>query len=541
VQDEQALPQPRTKQRPLTKGRAPRTVKKAAPSQANKQAMDALKKRMEEDRRATKAGVVPENTPPPSPSPARHTAVPGTAVKAPASVVRPQSAVKMQSTPGTETSVLALQNFRRRPRQPSLLQMVQNPDLAATQIDDTTDFTLGSLGDEDDFAPHDEGTPLQLSKGKEVDVAPEPEGEVEQEQEQDRAQTPPPPPAATADDDDEFYGATPQKSTQQQQRQTRKRKSDALEESEIQVFRSSPSLPSPSRSLPDYNAIPATAAEDSHGDDEEAAAATMTASQQGRLVSDTYADPLSSSPPPPEDAISSPNSPAMSPSALRKSSRSGAGGPTVKKIKPLTTATLRAMLPKRRNQRRDEFDFSSSSHDVTSSAFEEEKRKRAKRTKKAVASKKTPQAAAAAAAATCTVKAAKKPTTSSRTYTRNNANIKNNKENKNPIHISSASASPHSSSSPSSPLSSLDNDVLAEGEEEEETADTSLETIKGPNTTTTTRRKKNKDDEEDGKLSEELRKVREKFIEVDDWEMEFESASLGAGHDGDGLDSSPWR
>ncbi|KAG9582437.1 hypothetical protein KCU97_g11058, partial [Aureobasidium melanogenum] len=153
------IPQPRTKQRPTTRGRPPRTVKKPAPSQANKDVMDKLKARMEEDRRATKAGVVPQSAPetqsqqaeravreatnndgdaalvparaaPRSPSPARQTAVPGTAVKAPASVVRPQSAVKMQSTPGAESSVLALQNFRRRARQPSLLQMVQNPELA---------------------------------------------------------------------------------------------------------------------------------------------------------------------------------------------------------------------------------------------------------------------------------------------------------------------------------------------------------------------------------------------------------------------------
>lgn len=513
-----AVPQPRTKQRPTTRGRPPRTVKKPAPSQANKDVMDKLKARMEEDRRATKAGIVPQSAPetqsqqaerrireatnndgdaamvparpaPRSPSPARQTAVPGTAVKAPASVVRPQSAVKMQSTPGAESSVLALQNFRRRARQPSLLQMVQNPELAGTPIDDTTDFTLGSLGDEDDFAPHDESTPLQVSKGRPIEIEQEPEEEVEdevvQDQEQEKAQTPEP---ALPNSDDEFYGATPQKMSQ---RQTRKRKSDAIEESEVQIVRSSPSLPSPSRSLAEreeYETIPATAPED----DEEPA---TTESQQRRLLSDTYAEPMSSSPPPDPISPTSPEqrrrTPALSPSAIRKSAR--AGGQQAKNVKPLTTATLRAMLPKRRAQRKDEFDFSSSSAlEASSSAFEDEKRKKA-RTKKSVAAKK---AAPAKVKKTTTT-----ATKASRTYARNN------KENNPIVELSSGSSS----------LSELNSDEL----EADETADTSIDTIKG-----------SKSDQ----ISDELRKAREKFAEIDNWDMEFESASLGAGGA-----SSPWR
>jgi hypothetical protein len=515
------ISQPRTKPRarPTTLGRrAPRTIKKPAPTKANTEAIAKLKERMEEDRRATKAGgvlqsapetkaqqaeraireatnnqgdaaLVPARPAPRSPSPARHTAVPGTAVKAPASVVRPQSAVKMQSTPGAESSVLALQNFRRRARQPSLLQMVQNPELAATPIDDTTDFTLGSLGDEDDFAPHDEGTPLQMSKGQPMDVDQEPEDEDEDEvmAEQEKAQTPEP---ALPDSDDDLYGATPVKTTQ---RQTRKRKSDAIEEPEVQIHRSSPSLPSPSHSYAEqeeHDAIPATAPEED--DDEEP---TVTASQQLRLYSDTYAEPMSSSPPP--DPISSSpaqprQTPVLSPSAIRKSAR--AGGQQTKKVKPLTTATLRAMLPKRRNQRKDEFDFTSSSaQEASSSAFEDEKRKKAK-TKKLTAAKKpaplkTKKPATAASKRT------------SRTYTRTD------KENDPVVHISSGSSS----------LSELNSDEV----EADETADTSIETIKGNNS--------------NEKISDEMRKAREKFAEVDDWEMEFESASLG--QEG----SSPWR
>lgn len=516
-----ARPQPRTKPRPrpTTLGRRPpRTVKKPAPTQANTEVMAKLKERMEEERRATKAGhvlqsaqetksqqaeravreatnnqgdaaLVPARPAPKSPSPARQTAVPGTAVKAPGSVMRPQSAVKMQSTPGAESSVLALQNFRRRARQPSLLQMVQNPELAATTIDDTTDFTLGSLGDEeDDFAPHDEGTPLQVSKGQPMDVDQETdeEAEIEVVTEQEKAQTPEP---ALPDSEDDLYGATPVKTSQ---RQTRKRKSDAIEESEIEINRSSPSLPSPPRSFADqedHEIIPATAPED---DDEEP---TISASQQRRLFSDTYADPMSSSPPP--DPISSSpaqsrQAPTLSPSAIRKSAR--AGGQQTKNVKPLTTATLRAMLPKRRNQRKDEFDFTSSSaQEASSSAFEDEKRKKA-RTKKLAATKK---------AAPAPLKSKKPPAAAkrtSRTYTRGD------KEN-NPVHISSGSSS----------LSELSSDEV----EADETADTSIDTIKG--------------NEPTEKISDELRKAREKFAEVDDWEMEFESASLGQEQ------SSPWR
>jgi hypothetical protein len=525
-----AKPQPRTKPRarPTTLGRRPpRTVKKPAATKANTEVMAKLKERMEEDRRITKAGGVLPSAPETrasteanaeavaklkermeedrraarakqqardaalrSPSPVRHTAVPGTAVKAPASVVRPQSAVKMQSTPGAESSVLALQNFRRRARQPSLLQMVQNPELAANIIDDTTDFTLGSLGDEeDDFAPHDEGTPLQVFKGQPMDVDQEPEDDDEDEDEvmaeQEKAQTPEP---ALPDSDEDLYGATPVKTSQ---RQNRKRKSDAIEQSEVQILRSSPSLPSPSHSFAeqeDYDPVPATAPED---DEEEP---TVTASQQRILFSDTYAEPMSSSPPP--DPISSSpaqprQTPALSPSAIRKSAR--AGGQQTKKVKPLTTATLRAMLPKRRNQRKDEFDFTSSSaQEASSSAFEDEKRKKAK-TKKLPAPKKSAPLKSKKPA----------PTTkrTSRTYTRND------KDNDPVVNISSGSSS----------LSELNSDEV----EADETADTSIETIKG-----------SKSDE---KISDELRKAREKFAEVDDWEMEFESASLGQEN------SSPWR
>ena len=67
----------------------------------------------------------------------------------PQPVAAPRSALKVQGTPGGDTSILALANFKRRPRQPSLLRMVQQ-----TSDDELSDF--------DDFNPDDESTPLQL-------------------------------------------------------------------------------------------------------------------------------------------------------------------------------------------------------------------------------------------------------------------------------------------------------------------------------------------------------------------------------------------
>ncbi|GME38565.1 uncharacterized protein LTHEOB_4105 [Neofusicoccum parvum] len=77
----------------------------------------------------------------------------------------PPSAVKAQGTPAADTSVLALSKFRRRPRQPSLLRMMQQSDVENEEdesVDEsglTLDYSLG------DFEPDHESTPLNLRKG----------------------------------------------------------------------------------------------------------------------------------------------------------------------------------------------------------------------------------------------------------------------------------------------------------------------------------------------------------------------------------------
>ena len=61
--------------------------------------------------------------------------------------------------PGTPSSILS--NFRRRPRQPSILQMMQADDgSSGLDDDDDDDDFLGGI------SPQDESTPLRRSKGK---------------------------------------------------------------------------------------------------------------------------------------------------------------------------------------------------------------------------------------------------------------------------------------------------------------------------------------------------------------------------------------
>lgn len=65
---------------------------------------------------------------------------------------------KVPGTPAYESSVLS--NFKRRPRQPSILQMMQAEDGALDLDDDNDDDFLGGL------SPGDESTPLNFARGK---------------------------------------------------------------------------------------------------------------------------------------------------------------------------------------------------------------------------------------------------------------------------------------------------------------------------------------------------------------------------------------
>ena len=470
-----------------------RTVKKAQ-TDAQRLAIEGLKKRMEADKRANAEGVSPHERKrqsvarapeaekqnqniaqavrKSSSSPAQ--AVPGTARKP------PQSALKVQSTPGVESSVLALANFRRRPRQPSLLQMVQQGELGQdTPGQDTTDFTLGS--DQDDFAPYDESTPLQTVKVQQAAVTA--------------------PPAAQEEDDDELYRLSPQPPN------PRKRKSDEMErEPEIEVIRSSPSrLTSPIPSEADLPGEPSTIPGTAPDEDEES-----SEPRRQQIHSDTFADPMSSSPPP---------VPSQSPHKVTEAAAKHARPPRrqatsplqarVSQQKALNTAALRALLPRRRiKQRRSDYDVPSSSDmgqassDIDEDADELAHRNRSRRLMKSskVPAAKTKSARKGHLSPITTKKPAAAKT--KRTYGR--ASGISDKENDS-----------------SSSLSELTSNQSTE--EREGTGDTSVETV-AP--------KKNK------RPISELQAAKAKFAEIDRWEMEFDSApSLGAA----GGDSSPWR
>ncbi|KAL8806958.1 MAG: hypothetical protein Q9200_004851 [Gallowayella weberi] len=75
-------------------------------------------------------------------------------IQLPTATVAPVQIAKTQATPMRENSVLATENFKRRPRQPSLLQIAQAHHAA---VDSEHDGTL------DDFNPDDESTPFGKS------------------------------------------------------------------------------------------------------------------------------------------------------------------------------------------------------------------------------------------------------------------------------------------------------------------------------------------------------------------------------------------
>lgn len=487
VQEEAVVAKPQ-------RGRRTRPApKKIARSAEDQKAMEALKRRMEAEKKGTHDvsepleednEVVPESQPTKSAAHSRRiTRSPSAPLRTvPGSAIRPASAVKMQSTPGGEHSVLALANFQRRKRQPSILQMVQQQE----SFDDTTDLTLQT---EDDFAPYDESTPLQVSK---------------QQQPADEAQQEP-----AVEDDDELYrlSVSPPRSS-------RKRKSGEMEgESEIQVIRSSPSSPlsSPAPSLPENpgDAVPATAPEGPDPDEDENGNESDTIQvQHSQPFSDTYAEPLSSSPPRPTPRSTQRSKPQPKPTRT--------GRNTSTKAKGLDTATLRALLPRRRVQaastargagaRRSSFDIPTSSDadvDVDSTNLSDEndasfqgRRPKSKKRPTNLNPKQAQQAKKKGTLSPVAKKTVPKPKPKprlSRTYGR----VSSDKENA--VVVSS--------------------DQESELDEPEDSLSPAVAAKKSVGAKA---------------RSAELERAREKFAVIDEWEMEFESNSLAGG-------SSPWR
>lgn len=146
--------------RPPT-GRQRAALSKIAREADHARAIEALKKR----RDAALAAQGGDQIQVPSPQPAKHTedARPPTRGKDTPAMSGAQTlpyglGSQEQGTPAIESSVLAIAKFKRRPRQPSILQLVQQQDNRAEEQDDNDDL--------DDFLPDDESTPFLVSQTK---------------------------------------------------------------------------------------------------------------------------------------------------------------------------------------------------------------------------------------------------------------------------------------------------------------------------------------------------------------------------------------
>ncbi|KAF1980196.1 hypothetical protein BU23DRAFT_495539 [Bimuria novae-zelandiae CBS 107.79] len=326
----------------------------------------------------------------------------------PAHGTRPPSAIKVGATPAHEKSILALTNFKRRARQPSLLRMVHQ----TTELADNDGENMDLYADDmDDFHPNAESTPLPKQQ-----AAPGKEG---------------------ATDSGVNLSSSSSRGT--------KRKLSPV----VQVPRSSPpyDLPSgpdlesrsPSPSLPDV--VRSTVEHQSQDEDEEAA--------EPSILSETMAPPMSSS----DYAADEIQDPATSPVAQKgrrgraPSARREEEDPEAEqddhprkskakqKSKPnkgISTAKLQALLPKRRTRAIHEDSYSASLIDSDEDELSMPPRRHAQLARKFAATKASKKPA----------RAAKKPTTAatatkgSKTYGRR---ISSDKENEGRVDVDDGS------------------------------------------------------------------------------------------------------
>jgi hypothetical protein len=256
--------------------------------------------------------------------------------ESPAHGTRPPSAIKVGATPAHEISILALTNFKRRARQPSLLRMVQQTtdveDNDESGLDDTSNF------DFDDFLPDAESTPLNLRK-----TVPEDE---------------------TRNDSGTHISSSGSRGV--------KRKLSPV----VQVPRSSPPYDPPSGADVESARSPSPSLPEVVSTREEVIEQTQ---DEPEPLSETYAPPMSSSP------VREFSRPLQSPAqtrprrgerpakkALNYEESDGEATETPAKAKraakakaqqTISTAQLKGLLPRRRNRNlrdRDEFDLESS-------------------------------------------------------------------------------------------------------------------------------------------------------------------------------------
>jgi hypothetical protein len=384
----------------------------------------------------------------------------------PAHGTRPPSAIKVGATPAHERSILALTNFKRRARQPSLLRMVHQ----TTDVEDNDDDDL-DLSDFEDckYYPHAYSSRLALTVFVCI-VHPNAES------------TPLPKPQTAA----RIEGATDSgvNLSSSSSRGTKRKLSPV-----VQVPRSSPPYDpppvpdvesrSPSPSLPDV--VRSTAEEENHDEGPERA--------EQEVFSETMAPPMSSSDYQVDD-VEEPQDSPVAPTRTRRKAASALQDqdeledeetdrprPSKGKKKPtrdngISTAKLQAFLPKRRTRATHEDSDSASPIDSDEDELSMPPRRHAQLARKIPAPKASKKS----------TRGAKKPTTAtskvpnaSRTYGRR---ISSDKE----------------------------NEGRAEADEEsDESGGTARET--------------------DDKPSANLEAMAKKFADIDEFDLDFESVS----------------
>lgn len=461
------------------------------------------------------------------------------------SISRPESVLKSQSTPAAETSVLALKNFKRRPRQPSMLAMVQQraasarPSAAHTQQateierDDSGASDLDDGDEDEEFAPDAEGTPLHLRKAKRTSAASQrmasPMAKV-----LERAHAGP-----KKRKSDDVESSVSSLSALRVKRQKSARCANEQDDTpqpeatpEVQVINSSPASTPPiepsitgrQQRLASAGFIVPSTHENAHvGAEEQIPLNDIPDDDGGAVRDETMADPLSSSPLP-EDPKSLPETDIMADplTQLTPPRRKRDQERAEKKARQMMTATLQSLLPKRRQplrprRRKSEYDVDSNSDqsDVdeeseddagaasrrrikTAAAKPREStavRKASPAAKKSAASTQKTRKSAAPPSRPRTATASKKATgKTARTFGRNAASDKENEP--------------------------ADSDF----EELPDNDDSAL-----PDTSLTMN--------EATEMSVELAAAKAKFAEVDGWDMEFESVSFDEGRSS----SQTWR
>lgn len=453
--------------------------------------------------------------------------------------------------PAAETSMLALKNFKRRPRQGSMLEMVKHrrssvarQSLAASVVqqqdeqEDTSVFDLGSASEDDEeaFAPEAEGTPIQLSKTRKSTSARKPasvaksdapassakrnkrkSGDIEESshsaldalRKKHRTSEP-------SHVEDEELPAVDHTAHSTDNVLSDHRQSPIPDRtaSEVQVVNSSPQHSSPLTSPASSRGILGARHDDftvPSTEEQERAQTDLEEREDNQLdiANTTMADPASSSPiasPIPEtqrtDIYADPQTQASPPPPEAPKTRNQANK---KQTANLSTASLRALLPRRTHKpqprpRRTEFDISSDEEDEAT-AFdtthleddEDELNSRPRRQTKAPTQSKTNKKKPTTTTKRKPTKAppAKKPTTSTTTT-------------KAPNQAKTKATRKYGRGTTSDKENAGGNESSSSTEQGEEDTTLTMHEIAH---------------------SKELEEARRKFAEVDEWDLSFESMS----------------